>query len=357
MLTIVLGVAVAGVAFGNRSFLLTGLVSIFAYVAIGTLQVSGVYTPVTYWKATQYSYSDIITYAITMAIIFAVTWLFNRQLHSSYLRVKSSEAALRRQGEHLEELVEERTQALRQEHFQRMADLHTFVLYGKEATGLLHDILSPLTALGLQLESLKRQKVESEQVKNAEATLKRLEQLVTGARRHMRREIAPEDFTLEREVDAVIQSLRHRTDRHGIVISMEGLGVVLHTDPIVIYKILQNIISNAVDASLDVPDKRRHILAKATASKEFLTVQIQDRGVGIPDQAISQVFEPYYTTKKQTEGSGIGLSLVRELVEQQLMGTISLESSQEGTLVTLQLPNHILAESYAAKASRKTPKH
>lgn len=352
LLTVTFAGIMTALLYEGRAVWLTYLCAGLTFLTLASLQAEGKLPIRSSWKADPYSYADIIIYAATMAVIFAVTWLFNRQLHAAYLRSRASEQALREQSEHLEELVVQRTEALRQEHFQRLSDLHRFVLYGKEASGLLHDILNPLTALGLQLESLQTKK-RSPQLAQAKVTLERLEQLVTGARRHMRRELAPELVSCRAETEAVFLSVQHRARENGIGLKFEGPDVQLFTDPILIYKIIQNLVANAIDACLLVPPDRRTVTVLTETVDDGVNLAIQDTGVGIAAKHLIKIFEPYYTTKKKSEGIGVGLSLIKELIEEELKGSITVSSHlKQGTEVMVHIPKHVIAKPYPARRTR-----
>ncbi len=68
-----------------------------------------------------------------------------------------------------------------------------------------------------------------------------------------------------------------------------------------------------------------------------VVVQVIDSGPGIPEAVLSRIFEPFYTTKSQGEGSGLGLSISREIVERH-RGAIEVESHPGRTVFTVSLP-------------------
>jgi signal transduction histidine kinase len=338
LLLIILSVLLAGIGFGGRGFIVAGSVAILAYLSVALLQTARIYQVSENWKSIPYSYADIVMYAITMATIFAVTWLFNRQLHTAYLQTKASETKLRHQSLHLEELVAERTEALRQEYSQRLTDLHRFALYGKEASSLLHDILNPLSALSLQLETLKRGK--KAEVKQAQIILKHLEELVTGARRQFHQQAVREAVSLHNEARAVFSSMAPRAKANNVTLTIKGPDQVVWTDPILIYKIMQNLVANALDASTT---KGGTITIEITKEDAWLILTVSDTGSGIAPQDQSRIFEPYFTTKHEREGTGLGLSLIRELIEGEFGGSIDLVTSDgEGTVMQVKLPKRVL---------------
>ena len=73
-------------------------------------------------------------------------------------------------------------------------------------------------------------------------------------------------------------------------------------------------------------------------SGEYLQIDIQDTGTGIAEENLQKIFEPFYTTKKQGEGTGLGLSAVYGTVQEH-HGTIKVDSIiNSGTTFTIQLP-------------------
>ena len=76
---------------------------------------------------------------------------------------------------------------------------------------------------------------------------------------------------------------------------------------------------------------------KVQREADRVLVQVIDSGPGIPEDARQRIFEPFYTTKAQGEGSGLGLSISREIVERH-HGALSVESRPGRTAFTVALP-------------------
>ena len=72
--------------------------------------------------------------------------------------------------------------------------------------------------------------------------------------------------------------------------------------------------TNAMDALADTaPDARRITIQTALVGESSVEVSVSDSGTGIPEHMLSEVFDTFYTTKKQ--GTGLGLSIARTIVE------------------------------------------
>ena len=105
-----------------------------------------------------------------------------------------------------------------------------------------------------------------------------------------------------------------------------------------IYQIFTNIVSNAVKYSQQVPKPKIHI--NSSINNDFVCYEIVDNGIGIPQQDVDHVFEMFgrAMNTKSYKGSGIGLSLVKRIIER-LDGDISIQSNEgTGTIVRMKFP-------------------
>ncbi|MEZ5504290.1 MAG: ATP-binding protein [Halioglobus sp.] len=103
-------------------------------------------------------------------------------------------------------------------------------------------------------------------------------------------------------------------------------------------QVFVNLLSNARDAS----DEYAEVHVRATTSGRQVRIDVEDSGCGIPPESLSQVFEPFYTTKEPGAGTGLGLALVFSIMED-MNGKVQITSpispgDNPGTRVTLHLP-------------------
>ena len=116
----------------------------------------------------------------------------------------------------------------------------------------------------------------------------------------------------------------------------------VQADPNQLKQVFLNIIMNAADAMTneDVPnDETSGILTiKTIGVEDSIELRFEDTGSGIPQQELSHVFDPFYTTKDTGTGTGLGLSVCYRIIEG-MGGTIRAESTQgEGTTIIIELP-------------------
>lgn len=103
-------------------------------------------------------------------------------------------------------------------------------------------------------------------------------------------------------------------------------------------QVLINLCNNAIDA---MPDGGRLTVRARRESRDgapFLVMEVEDTGVGIPPEARSRIFEPFYTTKEVGQGTGLGLSLIYEIVKK-YGGEVTFDSRVgKGTVFRVSLP-------------------
>ena len=103
-------------------------------------------------------------------------------------------------------------------------------------------------------------------------------------------------------------------------------------DPDKLKQVLINIITNGLQSMND----GGNLSITTVKSSGFIEVRISDEGIGIPEENLKQIFEPFYTTRDN--GSGLGLSISYKIIEAH-DGDISVESQPDkGTTFTVQLP-------------------
>ena len=91
-------------------------------------------------------------------------------------------------------------------------------------------------------------------------------------------------------------------------------------------QVLINILNNAKDALLKVEDQKRYIFINTYKDNFNFIIEIKDNARGIPKDIINRVFEPYFTTKHQSVGTGIGLYMSQEIINNHLGGTLTVSN-------------------------------
>jgi PAS domain S-box-containing protein len=223
---------------------------------------------------------------------------------------------------------------------------------GTLAAAVAHEINNPLTYAQLSLQYVERElansglapeKIEAllEHVRNARDGTERVATIVRDLRTFARADDAPPGpvdllAVIERAIKIAENDLRHRARldrRYQEVPPVDGNASRLE-------QVFLNLLINAIQA-LPAGDPTRDMIAvEVSAGDDDVVVVISDTGVGIPPAVRERIFDPFFTTKPVGEGTGLGLSVCRGIVEN-LGGSIALDGREGGgTRVTVTLPAH-----------------
>ncbi len=146
----------------------------------------------------------------------------------------------------------------------------------------------------------------------------------------------PTSVNLEAFCGELIESFQLQSDRHPIEFSYTGNKTTVEIDPTLLRQILINLLTNAIKYSSENSSVRLAVEYQASA----IAFQVQDRGIGIPLEEQSRLFEPFYrcSNVKSVRGSGLGLAVVKTCVDAH-NGQIQITSQVgQGTIVTIQIP-------------------
>jgi C4-dicarboxylate-specific signal transduction histidine kinase len=106
-----------------------------------------------------------------------------------------------------------------------------------------------------------------------------------------------------------------KTKHARVVVELPEEPVVRVLDRTRVEQVLVNLVGNAADAVWGLPGERRRLrVSLVDAGAEGATLSVEDSGVGIPVDKLGAIFEPYFTTKPQGKGTGLGLPVVQQIV-------------------------------------------
>ncbi|MNC20787.1 Sensor protein FixL [compost metagenome] len=216
-------------------------------------------------------------------------------------------------------------------HFSELARLNAM---GEIAAGMVHELNQPLTAI-LSYSQTAQRLIKQQQAEKAQPLLdasvmqtKRISALLLAFREKLHSdEQALQPVNLRQIWERVTMLLGNEIERGKVsVINQvpESLPSLI-ASPLGIEQIFHNLLNNAIQAQQKTEKAWVTIHASQTADSIILTVT--DGGQGLSEQALEQVFMPFFTTRK--DGLGLGMALTETLV-QRLNGSIQAQNSATG---------------------------
>ena len=147
-------------------------------------------------------------------------------------------------------------------------------------------------------------------------------------------------FDLATVVNEIIMTLSPGLKRRHYQIEMDiAAGLICDSYPGPLGQIITNLVNNAVVHGFAERESGRIVLRAAALDQEFLRLTVSDDGGGIPLEHQAKIFDPFFTTRLGEGGSGLGLSIVYNLVTGLLGGRITVESQpEEGSQFAIDIP-------------------
>ena len=247
-------------------------------------------------------------------------------------------------NEELEARVQKQVHALKEKQ-QLMFQQSKFAAMGEMVSNIAHQWRQPLNLLSLTImEFAMRGAFSAESVDSLELETSRIirdmSRTIDDFRNFFRPEKAKSRFPVRHAVDEVLAMVGESFQKHGIALELaqesEDLNVVGYENEL--KHVLLNIINNSKDAILGNQVNPGHIRIELyQGHRGDAIITIKDNGGGIPQQAIHSIFEPYFTTKLESNGTGIGLYMSKMIVEESMGGTLLIENKGKGVLAVIAL--------------------
>jgi signal transduction histidine kinase len=212
---------------------------------------------------------------------------------------------------------------------------------GELASSIAHEIKNPLISIQGFARRIgtteDRDKLEK-YAKFIEQEADRLTQVLTKLLGFSRMDEPKKDFlNMNDIVDDTVLFMEHHLTRFKnveIAVEKEPDLPLVQVDRIHVQQTVVNILMNAAQA---MPGGGK-ILIKTGRGDQYVFISITDTGVGIKEEDLEKIFEPFFTTKEKEQGTGLGLSLCKRLIEANA-GKIEVESKVgEGTTFTIMIP-------------------
>ncbi len=209
------------------------------------------------------------------------------------------------------------------------------------ASEIAHEVSNPLssliTCLGIYREDLGADDPTKDEFSFMLSEAKRcqavLRELVDFARKEplQLKEVSPAKLIRDAVESAGKQN---ESKRVRLAASLEGLPERAVLDPVLMYQVFFNILTNAYQHTSDGDTIEIHGHTDGTV----MSISVKDTGTGIPEDILPYIFDPFFSTRKDTGGNGLGLAITRKIIERH-HGSIRVTSEPgEETIFEITLP-------------------
>lgn len=248
----------------------------------------------------------------------------------------------------LEKLVEVKaTKIVEQEKI--LIQQSKMAMMGEMIGAIAHQWRQPLNSLGIMIQDVESSyeygELDGEYIKSfrqkAMDKIHTMSKTIDDFRHFFSPNKKKEEFFIE---DAIFESLNILDSQlkiHGINIVFDAgknkkHSYVCHKNEL--KHVLLNILANAKDAILEKKLRSSFIKISVDIVDDNLMIKIEDSAGGIREDILNLIFDAHFTTKEEGKGTGIGLNMSKQIVEESMGGKISVSNTQNGAEFTVCLP-------------------
>nr|WP_232243240.1 HAMP domain-containing sensor histidine kinase [Paenibacillus sp. GSMTC-2017] len=210
-----------------------------------------------------------------------------------------------------------------------------------------HEFKTPLTSIKAYLDLLDMYPDDENLIETAKITIKsetdRLYEMVEkvlqlASMEKYDFEFNKESLDVQQVIQFVLNSLKGKVDKFGIQLETDLTEAYVEADKDCMTIVLVNLMDNAIKYN----KTRGYIFVKNEVRDGHVIIEISDTGIGIPEEVVHKIFDPFYTVDKnrsrENGGAGLGLSLAKKYAEIQ-GGSIALASTGlTGTVFRISFP-------------------
>ena len=256
------------------------------------------------------------------------------------IEVEKKTKELQEVNKNLQKLVEEKVNEVRDKD-KVLVQQSKMAAMGEMIGAIAHQWRQPLNSLALNIQLLEdmvedgectQENIEKFVDKNMQ-TIQFMSQTIDDFRNFFRKDKEAVEFNIKEAILKTINLQKAQLNNHNIEIITNLIDAYIKGYKNEFMQIILNLISNAKDAILERREKIGDFEGKIEVYNKVLDdkiiVGIKDNGGGIPDEIKERIFEPYFTTKEEGKGTGMGLYMVKEMVER-MKGKIEFRNVDDG---------------------------
>lgn len=363
LLLIALVIVTSSILISSRFGFTAAVLMIISLGILGVHEATALNVPD--WRYEEITTTDVVAYTAIFLFISFITWLSNNEIKRSLIRARMSEQLLAIERDQLEQRVAARTEEFLRSERVRMQELAHITEFGQLSRGLFHDLMSPLSAITMSLRKLKTGTTNVQDIRETEEAAnraleasRRMEAYMKSVKRCLGAAgLADEVADLGEEIEIVRDVLAYSARMANVTItSGPPVEAYIRLHPMRLHQLLLNLVSNGIDACTAAGnDTERKVTICCSPAQDGLIVEVSDTGSGITEDRLGRLFKESFTSKP--DGTGVGLTTVRVIVEQELHGTIGVSSEiGKGSRFIITIPRQAILNRAGTHDSADTSK-
>ena len=221
---------------------------------------------------------------------------------------------------------------------------------GEMIGNIAHQWRQPLNVLGIKNMTLysyyNKGEITDEFIENyvnsVTGTIQHMSDTIDDFKNFFKPDKVKEKFNLYSTIKKSLEVIEDSFVSHNIKCIIEdGHDIILYGYKNEFSQVILNLLNNAKDALILNHIEHGIITIKIFKKNKETIIEIHDNGKGVPINIIDKVFEPYFTTKHQVQGSGIGLYMSKMIIEKNMGGILSVRNGMNGAIFSIKFSDFL----------------
>lgn len=217
---------------------------------------------------------------------------------------------------------------------------------GEMMSNIAHQWRQPLTAVGAIIQSFEDAYEDNEltaeyledKIEMVMDILQHMSQTIDDFRNFFKPDKLEEEFNLSENIQSTVKLVQSSFKHNKINLNLElGEESIIRGFPNEFSQVILIILNNSKDALLENKTKNPQVTIELDKSETANLIKIRDNGGGILQNKIYNIFEPYFTTKEEGKGTGLGLYMSKMIIEKNMGGKLDVRNTEDGAEFIISL--------------------
>lgn len=289
---------------------------------------------------------------VIFILLFIIFYIFNKKIREQYSQIIEKDLKLEEVNKNLSQLVNKQIEKIREQE-QILFHQSKMSLMGEMINAIAHQWRQPLSVIALNVQDIEdafnANELDQNYLKEFTASsmqkISFLSKTIDDFKNFFKQDDAKREFSTQEMLTAIEQILKEQFLKNNINIEISGVDFAIDGYKNELSQIILNIINNSKEA-IELRQKEEPLYSGKITINSYLAddkkiITIDDNGGGVKEEILNRIFEPYFTTKFQNQGVGMGLFVCKMIIEKRHNGKIYAQNIDGGLRIYIEIKDNL----------------